>query len=503
MAIGPRMEMRQGQSLVMTPAMQQAIKMLPMSNIDLQAFLESELERNPLLELDDGSEVREAPASHQADTVPEVSADPPPEDGYAGYDGEADGRSGGAGEPVIAGPGGLGPQDSNWSSVRSGGGAGFDGDDMEFASTISREETLVEHLSQQLSLAISDPADLLIGQHIIGMVNEAGYLTGDTAGIADMLGTSVAHVDRVLAVMQQFDPPGVFARDMRECLMLQLIDRNRYDPAMAKLLDNLKLLGERNYAALRSICEVDRDDLAEMIDEIHKLEPKPGRQFGSDPVQPIIADVIVRGAPDGSWIVELNSETLPKVLVHNSYAARVSKSSTREEDKLFISKMSEYQAHAKWLVESLDHRANTILKVAREIVRQQDAFLVHGVQQLRPLNLRNVADAIGMHESTVSRVTSNKYMATPRGIFEMKFFFTRAIAATDAGDEAHSAEAVRHRIRELVAAEGEAVLSDDDLVGKLKQDGIEIARRTIAKYRESLGIRSSVQRRREWREKHR
>ena len=377
MAIGPRMEMRQGQSLVMTPAMQQAIKMLPMSNIDLQAFLESELERNPLLELDDGSEVREAPASHQADTVPEVSADPPPEDGYAGYDGEADGRSGGAGEPVIAGPGGLGPQDSNWSSVRSGGGAGFDGDDMEFASTISREETLVEHLSQQLSLAISDPADLLIGQHIIGMVNEAGYLTGDTAGIADMLGTSVAHVDRVLAVMQQFDPPGVFARDMRECLMLQLIDRNRYDPAMAKLLDNLKLLGERNYAALRSICEVDRDDLAEMIDEIHKLEPKPGRQFGSDPVQPIIADVIVRGAPDGSWIVELNSETLPKVLVHNSYAARVSKSSAREEDKLFISKMSEYQAHAKWLVESLDHRANTILKVAREIVRQQDAFLVH------------------------------------------------------------------------------------------------------------------------------
>ena len=448
--------------------------------------------------------MREAPASHQADIVPEVSADPPPEDGYAGYDGEADGRSGGAGEPVIAGPGGLGPQDSNWSSVRSGGGAGFDGDDMEFASTISREETLVEHLSQQLSLAISDPADLLIGQHIIGMVNEAGYLTGDTAGIADMLGTSVAHVDRVLAVMQQFDPPGVFARDMRECLMLQLIDRNRYDPAMAKLLDNLKLLGERNYAALRSICEVDRDDLAEMIDEIHKLEPKPGRQFGSDPVQPIIADVIVRGAPDGSWIVELNSETLPKVLVHNSYAARVSKSSTREEDKLFISKMSEYQAHAKWLVEEPgppgqdDSEGGTRDRAPAGCLPCPRRAAVAAPQPAQCRRCHRDA-RIDREPRDLEQVHGD----SARHLRDEVSSSRRAIAATESGDEAHSAEAVRHRIRELIAAEGEAVLSDDDLVGKLKQEGIEIARRTIAKYRESLGIRSSVQRRREWREKHR
>lgn len=498
MAIGPRMEMRQGQSLVMTPAMQQAIKMLPMSNVDLLAFIESEMQHNPLLEIDDGSEVRAAPEGAVSEAVPELSA-PDVGENFAGYDAETDTGAAAPASTAAA----LGPQDSNWSSLRTGSGGSFDADDLEFAATLTKEVTLTEHLEEQLALAIADPTDRLIGDHLIGMLNEAGYLTADTQSIAEMLGTDVAHVERVLVQLQQFDPPGVFARDLRECLMLQLMERDRYDPAMARLLDNLPLLASRNFKALRRICEVDEDDLEEMIAEIRRLKPRPGDVFGSEPVQPVIADVIVRAAPDGAWAVELNSETLPRVLVNNTYAAEVSKLSSREEDKLTISKVTEYQRHAKWLIESLDHRANTILKVAREIVRQQDAFLVGGVQFLRPLNLRNVADAIGIHESTVSRVTSNKYMATPRGIFEMKFFFTRAIAATGDGDEAHSAEAVRHRIRELVEAEGGAVLSDDDLKEKLKVEGIDIARRTIAKYRESLGILSSVQRRREWREKHR
>jgi RNA polymerase sigma-54 factor len=272
------------------------------------------------------------------------------------------------------------------------------------------------------------------------------------------------------------------------------MERDRFDPAMAKLVDNLELLARRDFSALKSLCRVDLDDLKDMIAELRALNPKPGSAFGSEPVQPVIPDVIVRASPEGAWIVELNTDTLPRVLINNQYLARVSTAAARSEDKLYL---SECHANATWLVKSLDQRARTILKVSREIVRQQDAFLVLGVQHLRPLNLRTVADAIEMHESTVSRVTSNKYMATPRGIFELKYFFTTAIASADAGGDAHSAEAVRHRIKELIGQEGEEVLSDDAIVRRLQAIDIDIARRTVAKYREELGIPSSVQRRRE------
>ncbi|MCB1378386.1 MAG: RNA polymerase factor sigma-54 [Alphaproteobacteria bacterium] len=492
MALGQRLDLRQGQSLVMTPQLQQAIKLLQMSNFELQAFVETELERNPLLERDDRSEAQSEAAQPAAEDVRELSADGPARDGYADAAGDPDSPF--PGEPEAAMPAILGPQDSGWSSMRGSGGLALDEDGMEFAATLSKTETLTEHLTDQLALTISDPADRLIGQHLIGMINEAGYLTADVASVAEMLGTDAAHVERVLKTLQDCDPPGVFARDLKECLRLQLEDRNRYDPAMAALIGHLELVAKRDYAALKNICRVDLDDLMDMIAELRHLNPKPGHAFGSEPVQPVIPDVIVRAAPDGSWIVELNSETLPRVLVNNQYLAQVSKSAARVEDKLFL---SECQANATWLVKSLDQRARTILKVAREIVRQQDAFLVLGIQHLRPLNLKTVAEAIEMHESTVSRVTSNKYMATPRGVYELKYFFTTAIASAESEGDAHSAEAVRHRIRELIAGEGDAVLSDDTIVDLLKQAGIDIARRTVAKYRESLGILSSVQRRRE------
>jgi RNA polymerase sigma-54 factor len=263
---------------------------------------------------------------------------------------------------------------------------------------------------------------------------------------------------------------------------------------MQALVANLELLARRDFPALKSLCRVDLDDLKDMIAELRALNPKPGSAFGSELVQPVIPDVIVRASPEGAWIVELNTETLPRVLINNQYLARVSTAAARSEDKLYL---SECQANATWLVKSLDQRAKTILKVAREIVRQQDAFLVLGVQHLRPLNLRTVADAIEMHESTVSRVTSNKYMATPRGIFEFKYFFTTAIASSDGEGDGHSAEAVRHRIKDLIGQETDEVLSDDAIVQRLQAMGIDIARRTVAKYREELGIPSSVQRRRE------
>jgi len=286
----------------------------------------------------------------------------------------------------------------------------------------------------------------------------------------------------------------VGARDLAECLAIQLRERDRYDPAMAVLVGHLDLIAKRDFAALKRLCAVDEEDLGEMIREIRALNPKPGSSFGNAPVQAVIPDVVVRQGPDGGWLVELNAATLPKVLVNQTYYATVAKQKKTDGDKAYL---TEALQTANWLVKSLDQRARTILKVATEIVRQQDAFLAEGVQHLRPLNLKTIAEAIGMHESTVSRVTSNKYMATPRGIFELKYFFTASIANAEGG-EAHSAEAVRFRIRKLIDDEAAAaILSDDTIVKILRDSGVDIARRTVAKYREAMRIPSSVQRRRE------
>jgi RNA polymerase sigma-54 factor len=298
----------------------------------------------------------------------------------------------------------------------------------------------------------------------------------------------------MLAILQTFDPSGVCARSLTECLSIQLRERNRFDPAMQALVAHLDLLAKRDLPGLKKACGVSEEDLIDMIAEIRHLNPKPGLAFGTTLVQPIVPDVFVRPGADGGFLVELNSETLPKVLVNQSYYAQVAKTARNDKDKTYL---ADCLQTATWLIRALDQRARTILKVSTEIVRQQDAFFAHGVQHLRPLNLKTVADAIAMHESTVSRVTANKYMATSRGIFELKYFFTSAIAAAD-GSEAHSAEAVRHRIRQLIDAEGpHSALSDDTIVEKLRGAGIEIARRTVAKYREAMRIPSSVQRRRE------
>jgi RNA polymerase sigma-54 factor len=359
---------------------------------------------------------------------------------------------------------------------------------------VSAEITLAGHLAQQVPLAFTDPIDRMIAQYLVDLVDEAGYISGELAEAADKLGAPLARVEGVLARLQTFDPSGVCARNLAECLAIQLRERNRLDPAMAALLGSLELLARRDYAGLRKICAVDDDDLVDMIAEIKRLNPKPGLAFGSAVMQPIVPDVFVRPAVGGTWLVELNHDTLPKVLVNQSYYAKVSGTVTSNTDKSYL---AECLQTATWLVRALDQRAKTILKVASEIVRQQDGFFAHGLQHLRPLNLKTVAEAIEMHESTVSRVTANKYMATARGTFEMKFFFTSAIAAADGG-EAHSAEAVRHRIRQMIDGEkAEAILSDDTIMEELRHAGIEIARRTIAKYREAMRIPSSVQRRRD------
>ena len=488
MALIPRLELRQSQTLVMTPQLLQAIRLLQFSNLELSAYVADELEKNPLLERDerapDGAPDAPAPAAAE-----QPDAAPPPEapsraamEDRLGTDLEnvfPDDR------PVGNAPPGAGGQASQWQ------GGGGEAPDLE--AYVASDETLADHLKVQLGLAVTDPRDRLIGLMLIGLIDDAGYLSETVETVAERLAAPVGDVERVLGLIQGFEPSGVGARSLAECLAIQLAERNRFDPAMQALVGNLDRLARRDFPALRAACGVDDEDLAEMIDEIRQLTPKPGLCFGAAPVQPVVPDAFVRPAAEGGWLVELNSETLPRVLVNQSYFEVVSGRVRSTEEKGYL---SECLQSANWLVRSLEQRARTILKVSGEIVRQQDAFLARGVAHLRPLNLRTVADAIGMHESTVSRVTSNKYLATPRGVFELKYFFSASIGASDGG-EAHSAEAVRHRIRRMIDAEpADDVLSDDTIVQRLQADGVDIARRTVAKYREGMGIPSSVQRRR-------
>jgi RNA polymerase sigma-54 factor len=472
MALSQRLDLRQTQALVMTPQLQQAIKLLQLSNIELSAYIEGELEQNPLLERDD------PPAESAAETEPSAAEAEEVEawDAVAGTEGE--GTIDLAGDPAV------------WrdATPRPHAGETLPGLDQ----TLTRPPTLRDHLLAQLSVDLADPADRLIGAHLIEMVDDAGYLQGDLAEVAERLGCPVARVEAVLALLQRFDPAGVFARNLAECLSLQLRDRNRLDPAMQALIDNLALLASRDAPALMKLCGVDAEDLAEMVAELRALNPKPGLAFDTAVAEPVVPDVLVRPQA-GGFAIELNNDTLPRVLVNNRYYAEVAGAARSKADKDYL---AERYQQANWLVKALHQRATTILKVATEIVRQQEGFFRHGVQHLRPLVLRDIAEAIEMHESTVSRVTSNKYMASPRGIFELKYFFTSAIAAASGG-ESLSAEAVRYRIKGLIDAEGDDVLSDDRIVEILLEQGIDIARRTVAKYREALRIPSSVQRRRD------
>jgi RNA polymerase sigma-54 factor len=497
MALTQKLQLRQSHALVMTPQLMQAIKLLQLSNLDLVGYVESELERNPLLERTGESEVEgEPPPDREAAAEERPQADWTEGSFATGGDvavDRPDGEVSGADDAESVAP----PASSDASAGYTdwtGAGAGRQDGEYNLEAFVSAERTLADHLAEQLVLAVVEPARRLIGQYLIDLVDEAGYLTGDFAHVTDKLGAQLSEVEAMLAILQTFDPPGVCARNLTECISIQLRERNRFDPAMQALVAHLDLLAKRDIPGLKKACGVSEEDLIDMIGEIRHLNPKPGLAFGTTLVQPIVPDVFVRPGADGGFVVELNSETLPKVLVNQSYYTQVAKTARNDKEKTYL---ADCLQTATWLIRALDQRARTILKVSSEIVRQQDAFFAHGVQHLRPLNLKTVADAIAMHESTVSRVTANKYMATSRGIFELKYFFTAAIAAAD-GSEAHSAEAVRHRIKQLIDAESwRAVLSDDTIVERLRDAGIEIARRTVAKYREAMRIPSSVQRRRE------
>lgn len=512
MAINQRLDLKQGQTLTMTPQLQQAIKLLQMSNIELSEFVEAELEKNPLLERDesmssekphddapaaegtDGGEGGEAPSeqSHEGGDHDELS--------HAAEERELDTDF----ENVFTGgsmaeqPGGYDAfATDSFANVGKGGSAKFEDPDFSLENTMAKVATLRDYLEEQIGLEFLEPSERGIALVMLDYLDESGYFRTDTAELAARLGCAKEKVEEILDKLQNLDPAGLFARNLSECLALQLREQDRLDPAMQALVKNLDVLASHDLKKLKALCGVDDADLKEMISELKSLNPKPALEFDHFVSQTVIPDVLMRPLPKskgGGWAVELNNDTLPRVLVNKRYYAEISASAKQKQDKEYL---SEQLNTANWLVKAMDQRAETILKVASEIILQQENFFLYGVEYLKPLVLKDIAATVGMHESTISRVTSNKYIGTPRGVFELKYFFTSGVSSADGATE-FSSEAIKARLKNLIdAEEADKILSDDDLVDFLKKDGIDIARRTVAKYREAMKIPSSVQRRRQ------
>jgi len=481
MALGPRLDLRQSQTLTMTPQLQQAIKLLALSNLEIETFIGAALESNPLLEAGELSLERPSSVESPEEPAPDPTADELIRRGQ----GEAD-------APLDIDPTALDRDRDTGDWAASGSGSGEDGPGIDERS--DDDPTLAEHLDAQVGSATDDPQMLFVARHLIGLLDEAGYLATPLREVAADLGVPLALAEQALAVVQSLDPTGVGARTLSECLALQAKEADRYDPCMARLIDNLELVARGEFARLKRMCDVDDEDFAEMLNELRGYDPKPGLKFGVSDREPVVPDILIAPAAKDGWTIALNEATLPRLVVNRSYYVELRSGCTDREAKSWL---SEKLADAKWLIKALDQRQKTILKVAAEIVKQQEGFFRRGVAHLKPLTLRAVAEAVAVHESTVSRVTSNKYLHCPRGTFELKYFFTSGVASSD-GEGAVSAEAVKAQIRALCDGEDQSdILSDDQLVDLLREKGFDLARRTVAKYREAIGIGSSVQRRRQ------
>lgn len=482
--INQSLNLKQAQQLVMTPQLQQAIKLLQMNNLELDQFLEEQLENNPLLE--------KVEAERKDASIEEMSAaEGGNEDNIDQQFDQSWGEDTGGNAPPQLTDFDAG---SSMANVGKGGRLNFDDSETSFENTLSTTKTLREHLDDQLQQGCADETNRRIGALLIDMLDEAGYLRVDENDLATRLGVALPRLHEVLGILRGFDPTGIFARDLSDCLRLQLRDLGKLDAPFEKLLDNLHLIASHDHRKLAALCAVNETYLRDMLAELKTLNPKPAGAFDHLVVQTAIPDVLMRTLPKnlgGGWRVELNSETLPRVLINNTYYNDVLNHAKTDKDKSYLSTQ---MSDANWLVRALDQRAQTILKVASEIVERQNAFFLYGIEFLQPMTLRDVAEVIDMHESTVSRVTTGKFIGTPRGIFELKFFFTTAIAGSDGST--HSASSVKARIKSLIDAETiDTILSDDAIVDVLKGEGIELARRTVAKYREGLRIPSSTERR--------
>jgi RNA polymerase sigma-54 factor len=496
-----KQELRQSQSLVMTQQLQQSIKLLQLSAGELQEFLNEELEKNPLLQREEGEG---APAEEGQEPAPDTPL-------------TADERDAAERRELEVKEGDFSVNESlydedfsgDWNDEartdfsrfsadthHQGSGRHYDADEegANLESTLTSERSLREHLIEQIAVDFTDPAERLLAGRLVDLLDDSGYLREDTGQLAAELGAEEDDLEAVIAKLQRLDPPGIFARSLTECLTIQLRESNRLDPVMEAMLQNIDLMAKGDILGLRKLCGVDEEDFTQMLADLKRCNPKPASGFMHDAAAAVIPDVLVRRGRGGVWLVELNGEALPRLLVNRQYAGEVHGRAAKETKKY----LNDQMAHANWLLKALDQRAQTILKVAQEIVKQQEMFLLHGIRFLKPLVLKDIAAAIGMHESTISRVTTSKFIATPRGTLEMKYFFTSAISSGSSGGEDFSSKTVMYYIRELVDGEDpKKILSDDQIVKKLKDRNIDVARRTVTKYREAMHIPSSVIRRKQ------
>ncbi|MEO1700674.1 MAG: RNA polymerase factor sigma-54 [Pseudomonadota bacterium] len=498
MALSARLNLRQSQSMTMTPQLLQSIKLLQLTHIELQKFIGEEVERNPLLTQE------EVPRSERGAlaTSGEESVQPRDQDvAVTIVSGQVDSANSATPLENVY-PDEAKDEGTNLGlSAKSVGGkdsqlaSGGDAEIAAIEDITANPVTLRDHVADQIASLGLSSAKSLIAAEIADLIDERGFVELDTSAMAERLGCVENDVENVLLELQSIEPPGLFARNLAESLALQAQWAGRLDPAMAIVLENLELLAVRDFKALKRLSGLDETDLFDILNEIKAMSPHPGRTFEDEPTVGVVHDVTVSVADDGGWRVELNPDALPRVLVDRDYHTILSRDARTDDEKKFVSQCF---ADATWLERSLDQRASTILKVASEIVKRQDGFLTGGVQGLKPMTMRTIADAIDMHESTVSRVVANKYILTQRGLFEFRYFFTASIGSSTVDGDDHSSETVRQRIRQMVDAEtANAILSDDAIADALKAEGMDIARRTVAKYRDLLHIPSSVQRRRE------
>ncbi|MBF0124729.1 MAG: RNA polymerase factor sigma-54 [Magnetococcales bacterium] len=492
MSLGLELKLRMGMHLVMTPQLQMAIRLLQMSSLELTDYLQEELDKNPLLERDDEEDGSFGPSTQEGGELAFGSDEGVTGQGTASFDGD-DHDDGFDDEPIAAAhlEKDMPDMDAQWSDIYDTSGSDhFDGDDAPpLENMLSRAGSLIDHLSWQLGLSVFNERERLLGGIIIDAIDDNGYLTTPLMSLAELANATADEMEDALALVQSLEPAGVGARSLSECLRLQLKNMGMAKPPYTKLLDHLDDLARRDFRKLGRLLKLSEEDLAAVVAVIQSLNPKPGLEFGSDQTRYIAPDVFVR-KQGGEWVVEINTDTVPKLRLNRFYQNAVDRN-LPERDKRFL---VENTRSAQWLLKSLEQRSSTIYRVAESIVRFQKDFLEYGAEYLKPLILKDVAEDIGVHESTASRVTSNKFMHTPRGIFELKYFFSSSLNSSDAGDDL-SAEAVKYKIRRLV--EGESVrrpYSDEALAKFLKAQGVIVARRTIAKYREAMGIPSSSRR---------
>lgn len=487
MAITPKLEIRQSQSLLMTPQLRQAINLLQMSNLELSEAIEQELTKNPLLEREEASSKEDISSIQTIDDY-DAAQDTFSEEEFSADNIDYDSNFDDFGSDSV----GYEETNYDWADYHHRKDPNLDENFDYCEKRLADSPSVYTLIDQQIELNITSQRHKMIARILSEHLDDAGYFRGDLQEISKRLQTSPKELSNILATLQTFEPSGIFARDLKECLSLQLKDINRYDPCIELLLENLNLLATHKLKELQKICHVDAQDLSEMIADIKRLDPKPLSNYHNDITSYIIPDVFVKRSSSGNYRVELNNMSLPRLLINHSYYTEILK-----QDKSAKRFLKENMSHATFLIKAMHQRADTILRVSEEIVRQQMAFFEKGIDFLKPLNLKDIAYTLEMHESTVSRVTNHKYMHTPCGIFELKYFFSQA-AGSYIGNEETSTISIKHKIRQMIENEtAEHILSDDNIVSLLANEGIKIARRTVAKYREALKLPTSAERKRQ------